>query len=1334
MTDLPTNDALTASAKRGRSSANSTPRGRTRHLLGVLARTLGWVSFGLIGLGLIAENLPGAERLIVKAVQGRVGGALSENLAIEDLDVLWLRRAVAFEGITTGPNGDDLQLSEIVCRVGWSASRGFHVDRVTVSDGSITVSEALAAGFEAPTEEKGSTFDALQDSPEVVVRDFAITLAPADVEPLRIGSVDVCMKRGPGGHPEIIGRLVPALGVASDPSGVIWLNGSMGPDRAIEIDGIARSLAINFDAIPANTPLASVKKLDPEALIDLSCTARFQPDQSILPTVSGTLSVSNGSLQLPWIARSEQRRVEDVDLAAEIAFDPAERLDPFDPDSWSAQGRLLAEWEDLSAASGFRFGRSAPEGMVFDAWADLPDAPLGEQLIELVAAERGIQEIESMLEPRGSADVSIGLRLPRSAPGTPDREGKAIAHALQRMISIRPRGNASLSYHGGVDRRTGRRDIGFPLPVERVSGDITWSIHPLEQRLGQSHGHYQGQLAFYDATGYHGGGPVAVQGSLNFTPVWMFPSRAEALLAPAPFHLKIESQGLPIDSAFYRAMKGLAGAVELHEILPVWSPQGGQIDFDLEMWRRPDQRDLAILLDADLQGVNARWEELGVPIDNVHGNIKVLTDGGGPEAGHGIVTLDVEADTTVARDPVRARGRISSTGELRSVSWIEVDAKRVNPLSAELLRELDKSNPDVLRTMESTGASGSVDMLITAVQAIPFPDSEALRRSNPNTNAFLGGLKVTADIQPTPGERGLTLQPPDSALRTREVEGLLRTTVLFPPENPLERAERIIRERSTGKSEEGHGIGPMQPAVATVSRMQGIWTQTGPSVPVISKVMAAPDGNVDVEAFGAGLDLANKPLLEELVGALRTASANEPGAAEPIDTGSFDIAGRLDFGATFTLTDDVDEPLRDTRFGVEARLDKLAIGGNQVLRDVSAHLRYVEETGEWVGEEIDAKLARTPVKLRDVAWTPGEDESVFHTRLSARELPIDEEHLGFFLDPATRRIVLEDLSARGNFDLDDAELTIRRSNDGAIAVHLRGKLGVKDAFVDLGAPVELMLVESVELDLRHEGQGLRARADIKGAYGAIAGRRLENARMGLTYIEPRLVIEGLDGGFEGGRLRAIGANTSPAANLFTIDLAPPFPFRLSAAMDDVDIGKFLRGVFDSDFANRGIMDLDMQLSGDFEHLTGMTGGGTIRVEDSALWAIPVFQALSTRLGIDTTVLFRTMLCDYTVEGGKLVLDRMRVDSDLLSLVGEGAISFEGGVTSDLEVRYALVDKLGPFTRLLYRIQNSLLRVSIRGTMERPTVVLRGLISQFFSPDKERDRLPLPGFSKRPSRF
>ena len=110
-----------------------------------------------------------------------------------------------------------------------------------------------------------------------------------------------------------------------------------------------------------------------------------------------------------------------------------------------------------------------------------------------------------------------------------------------------------------------------------------------------------------------------------------------------------------------------------------------------------------------------------------------------------------------------------------------------------------------------------------------------------------------------------------------------------------------------------------------------------------------------------------------------------------------------------------------------------------------------------------------------------------------------------------------------------------------MAVHLNGRLAIEDAFVDLGVPIELTSVEAIDLDLTHEGRGLRAARAARGS--SIAGRSLTDASFGLTYVEPRLVIESLEGRFEGGVLRAIGGRSSKGANLFSIDLAEPFPLR-----------------------------------------------------------------------------------------------------------------------------------------------------------------------------------------------
>ena len=154
----------------------------------------------------------------------------------------------------------------------------------------------------------------------------------------------------------------------------------------------------------------------------------------------------------------------------------------------------------------------------------------------------------------------------------------------------------------------------------------------------------------------------------------------------------------------------------------------------------------------------------------------------------------------------------------------------------------------------------------------------------------------------------------------------------------------------------------------------------------------------------------------------------------------------------------------------------------------------------------------------------------------------------------------------------------------------------------------------------------------------------------------------------------------------------------------------------------------------FCRLPNRPGDRRDHVELEPLGALPL-QALFTQLGFDTTATFTKMDCQFRVKDGTVQMTRMQVKSDLLSLVGYGEIRFDGRMRHDLEVRYSLIDKLGPLTRLLYKIQNSLLRISVRGDMSRPEVSVKGLFSQFFPTSKGGvQALPLPALSVLQKRF
>ena len=434
----------------------------------------------------------------------------------------------------------------------------------------------------------------------------------------------------------------------------------------------------------------------------------------------------------------------------------------------------------------------------------------------------------------------------------------------------------------------------------------------------------------------------------------------------------------------------------------------------------------------------------------------------------------------------------------------------------------------------------------------------ALLAQGSNEEAYLGGPEAWLEFRPTDSRSGVQLRPSAPGITTRETHGSVRAWTMLPSEPALA------------------GGGAPQPLTWVQGRVQGRWAQDGPHVPVVAFLETGPARAPELRAFGAGLDLAD----DKLVSALTSIALPDESTGPSFADQQLELQGRADFETRLRLPEEPGAPVEDLEVSVETRLDRLGFGDEKRLSEVSAHFRLEPGTGQWIGEEINGRLAGTPVQLSDFSWAPGEDRSTFRTRISAPNLPIDEEHLRFFLDPGTLRTVLDDLKASGRFALEDTTLEITTEKDGSTEVLLEGDVAIEEVFLLLGVPIEVDNIDRMRLKLAHEGSGLRTRATIEGLNGALADRRLKEATLQLSYVEPRLVIEAFEGDFEGGPGSwRWGSDEAAAAPLLVIDLAPPFPFQLAAEMRDVDVGQFLRGLFDSDFANRGRMDMTLRLGG-----------------------------------------------------------------------------------------------------------------------------------------------------------
>ena len=338
------------------------------------------------------------------------------------------------------------------------------------------------------------------------------------------------------------------------------------------------------------------------------------------------------------------------------------------------------------------------------------------------------------------------------------------------------------------------------------------------------------------------------------------------------------------------------------------------------------------------------------------------------------------------------------------------------------------------------------------------------------------------------------------------------------------------------------------------------------------------------------------------------------------------------------------------------------------------------------------------------------------------------------MDEKTLEALLGPLEWRGRIDIEGGRLRILGSRHSDTRLEFTGQLTPSDMQVQLGLPLAVRSASATIEQLVYEGGRVRAVCRIDDLYGTIAGRELSKASVLLTYVEPRLSIENIQGELEGGELRTLGGGAERSGTAFSIDLEEPFPFQLALDLRGIELAGLLRGLFASNFATRGKFDGRLRLTGDTQRILAIQGSGSVQIAESHLWSVPVFRALFSQLGLDDQAVFDQMGANLRIKNGVLYTDDIWVSSPILELVGKGWIDFDGEVKEDLQVRYRLIDRLGPFTRLLYAIQEELLSVAIRGDLARPKVIFKAPWTRISSDPRRYRSLPLPGFTPLPARF
>jgi hypothetical protein len=1112
------------------------------------------------------------------------------------------------------------------------------------------------------------------------VRDFELALELYDGSNFELGRLTLAARERESASIELAGRLEPSLGGAIGAPDAILLGGLVAPG-GVEVWSSAHELALESRALPAGAIPRRWPELDGAARLTLEAAFQMTFADAARPTGRIRAWLDRGRFRLG----SQHPTLTGLELELEADLQPSAGGDLWSKEAWDGRARLQGTLGPSPLWLWTEVGRRVPG----DAWARVFGRAGEVAVDERSLAPLGLAEptrfVHEMLDPEGRVDLGF--------VGSIGGRADSLSHDL--ALRIEARGEASVRYLGVP----GEPASGLPLPLRRVEAEVLAAARSSAARPWR--------LSIPKMVGEHGSG--VLDGWMQVTA----PERTDGAFPMPELDVVLRTSSLAVDPAL---IASLAANKDLAWLGPDFAPAGGTLGGEFRLRTGPEFGGTSGAGDLRLEGVSLRWSEVPVQLDGVSGDIRLRWGRapsvalGRPELRRRDFAVAYDLDNRRAPERLGARARVAGwvreepippvfdpetlpTEFLQEIR-VEIDELGLRGRDFEILAT---SFPALRHEVESYGAVGRVRVLYHG--AAPALD-----------------LPYQASIEVTPLE--VHARPQFFQRQTRDLRG------------------RVLVETLQGQAGESR---------AAQLVLSGTWPS---GVELFTTGTIPHRGQALVHVYGAGIDPDNT----SFKGALLTSLAESP-TSGGIDLTSWTLAGPVDLALTTRFDPASPEPAVN-HYLIQLRDNELRTE-DLFLEDLRGTL--VQEGDVLSSELVEGSLRGHPIEVRALCtfplallgsvpqadpWLAREGfwsdtaGRVLQADLHCAALPLDAAHLEGLLAPEALAHLRENPSWRGALDVLGARLVVTTEAGDRGKVAVRGPMRLHDLSVRLGLPIE---VETAEVDLRElvlESERYRGWAEIARVNAALAERRLTNARMIAGYVDGRLTIDNLSGDFEGGRLESLGGASGGARKALGVDLFEPHRFDVAMRLVRVSVGSLLRGVFRSTIADEGVLDASLQISGTPDDVLALTGRGSLSLDEGALWSIPVIRVLFARLGFDKSGLFDRLRSRFELRDGRVQVSHLEIRSALMDLVGRGWQDLDGELSYDLEVRYELLDKLGPLGRLLYWLNNSLMRVAVRGDFERPAVKVRNSILELISSfdDRPERRLPLPSFSPLGPRF
>ncbi len=376
--------------------------------------------------------------------------------------------------------------------------------------------------------------------------------------------------------------------------------------------------------------------------------------------------------------------------------------------------------------------------------------------------------------------------------------------------------------------------------------------------------------------------------------------------------------------------------------------------------------------------------------------------------------------------------------------------------------------------------------------------------------------------------------------------------------------------------------------------------------------------------------------------------------------------------------------------------------------------RLVWRDGQLRFERIRGVHQRTVVATEGrCIFTADDGWHVSFERLSADRFRVDHDLLQALPDGLRDAVAGVDLrgllSLEGTLDIystaPSAPPAGPPSERAGVAAAWDMHLDMAQAEVDVGVPLE-HVHGGIRLRGQSDGTNWRADGQVSLDSAIVRGVQLTDLEgpialdpAGMRFGAPAVAADGVGG-------QRLGARV--AGGMLLVDgqvtAGPGGRFTVNAALSDADLERLTSEATGVAHGYRGRMQAGLEISGSRTGSHSLTGRGQMRLRDADLYELPVVVALLKILRVKAPDrnAFTGSLVDFRIEGPHAYLDTIELSGDAISLVGAGAVDFDGGL--DLTFRSIVGDaktQLPAMKRLLGGASGQFMLIHVDGTLAEP---------------------------------